>query len=118
MTGVAQRFSRDVLAIDPQTTAETIETAIRKQVTEFRRRGVVVALSGGIDSSVVTCLCVRVLGAARVHVLLMPERDSSDESDRLARLLASRLGLTPQLEDIEPILASAGCYARQAEAIR
>jgi NAD+ synthase len=118
MTGVARRFSRDVLAIDPQTTAETIETAIRKQVTEFRRRGVVVALSGGIDSSVVTCLCVRVLGAARVHVLLMPERDSSDESDRLARLLASRLGLTPQLEDIEPILASAGCYARQAEAIR
>ena len=88
MTGIARRFSRDVLAIDPQSTAETIETAIRKQVTEFRRRGVVVGLSGGIDSSVVACLCVRVLGADRVHVLLMPERDSSAESDRLGRLLA------------------------------
>jgi len=118
MTGVDRRFSRDVLAIDPPKTAETIEAAIRKQVTEFRRRGVVVGLSGGIDSSVVTALCVRALGAARVHVLLMPERDSSDESSQLARLLTSQLGVTPQLEDIEPILTSAGCYSRQTEAIR
>ena len=118
MTGVSRRFSNDVPAIDPQKTAEAIETAIRAQVTEFRRRGVVVGLSGGVDSSVVTCLCVRAIGAARVHVLLMPERDSSDESERLSHLLTSRLGVTPQRENIEPILESAGCYARQAEAVR
>jgi NAD+ synthase len=117
-TGVSRRFSNDVLAIDPQKTAEAIEAAIRAQVTEFRRRGVVVGLSGGVDSSVVTCLCVRAIGAARVHVLLMPERDSSDESERFSHLLTSRLGVTPQRENIEPILESAGCYARQAEAIR
>ena len=78
MTGESRRVSNDVLAIDPQKTAEAIETAIRAQVTEFRRRGVVVGLSGGIDSSVVTCLCVRAIGAARVHVLLMPERPVPD----------------------------------------
>jgi NAD+ synthase len=118
MTGVGRRFSSDVLAIDAQKTAETIEAAIRKQVAELRRRGVVVGLSGGIDSSVVTCLCVRALGAARVHVLMMPERDSSDESAQLARWLTTQLGVTPQLEDIEPILVGAGCYTRQVEAIR
>jgi NAD+ synthase len=116
--GLKRPFSSDVLALDPEKTAEAIETAIRRQVTEFHRRGVVLGLSGGVDSSVVTCLCVRALGAERVHVLLMPERDSSDESLQLARLLTSQLGVTPQLEDIEPILTSAGCYARQAEAIR
>ena len=118
MTSAGRHFTSDVLAIDAEKAAETIEAAIRKQVTEFRRRGVVVGLSGGIDSSVVTCVCVRALGAARVHVLLMPERDSSDESAQLARLLTSQLGVTPQLEDIEPILTSAGCYTAQAEAIR
>jgi GMP synthase PP-ATPase subunit len=97
MTGVSRRFSSDVLAIDPRKTAEAIETAIRTQITGFRRRGVVVGLSGGVDSSVVTCLCVRAIGAARVHVLLMPERDSSDESERLSLLLT----LTPaQVERI------------------
>ncbi len=68
-------FSSATLAIDLQKTAETIEEAIRQQVRELRRRGVVVGLSGGIDSSVVTCLAVRALGAERVQVLLMPERD-------------------------------------------
>ena len=118
MTHVSRRFSSDVLAIDPQKTAETIETAIRKQVTEFRRRGVVLGLSGGIDSSVCTSLCARALGASHVHVLTMPERDSSDESEQLAHLLTSQLGLSPQRENIEPILTSAGCYTRQTEAIR
>ena len=64
MTSVGRSFSSDVLAIDLQKTAETIEAAIRKQVTEFKRRGVVVGLSGGIDSSVVDLL-VRARARAR-----------------------------------------------------
>jgi NAD+ synthase len=87
-------------------------------VTELRRRGVVVGLSGGIDSSVVTCLCVRALGKERVHVLLMPERASSGESLTLGRLLTSQLGVSMAVEDIAPTLEAAGCYDRQNEAIR
>ena len=92
--------------------------AIRQQVGELRRRGIVVGLSGGIDSSVVTALCARALGPERVQVLLMPERDSSSESRSLGQLLTAKLGTPCIVEDIAPTLAAAGCYARQDEAIR
>jgi len=103
-------FTADVLRLDLAQTANVIEQAIRQQVQSLHRRGVVVGLSGGIDSSVVTSLCVRALGAERVHVLFMPERDSSSESLTLGRLLTTKLGATAQLEAIASILAAAGCY--------
>jgi NAD+ synthase len=112
-------FTPDVLAIDPVKTSSAIEEAIRNQVyRQLRKRGTVIALSGGIDSSVVTCLCARAVGAERVHVLLMPERHSSSEALTLGRLLTSTFGLPTTVEDIAPILEAAGCYRRQAEAIR
>ena len=67
-------FSSSTLAIDAEKTALAIENAIRRQVTDLRRRGIVVGLSGGIDSSVVTCLSARALGPERVQVLFIPER--------------------------------------------
>ncbi len=112
-------FSRDVLRIDaPQETAR-IEKAIREQVMgTLRKRGAVVGMSGGIDSSVVASLCARALGKDRVHGLFMPERDSSDDALRLGKLLAAQLGISATVEDIAPALAGLGCYARQLEAIR
>jgi NAD+ synthase len=112
------RVSFPALSIDAPAVAASIEDAIRKQVSRFRRRGVVVGLSGGIDSSVVTALCARALGASRLHVLLMPERDSSSESLELGRLLVNQLGTPSTVENIQPALAAVGCYARQDEAIR
>lgn len=111
-------FSSAVLALDLEQTARSIEQAIRRHVAELRRRGAVVGLSGGIDSSVVTTLCARALGPERVQVLLMPERASSPESERLGRLLATQLGTPVLVEDIAPTLEAAGCYRRQTDAIR
>jgi NAD+ synthase len=111
-------FSKDVLRIDPAATAAAIENAIRTQLQTLRRRGIVVGLSGGIDSSVVTTLCARALGPDRVLALLMPERDSSPESGSLARQLTSAFGIPTVTEDLSPMLEAAGCYARQLEAIR
>jgi NAD+ synthase len=117
--GSGAGFSGDVLRIDAARVAADIEEAIRSQVLgTLRRRGAVVGLSGGIDSSVVATLCVRALGPDRVVGLLMPERDSSNESMTLGRLIGDHLGITTVAEDIGPILAAAGCYRRQDEAIR
>jgi NAD+ synthase len=107
-----------VLDLDLSAVAAEIENAIRRHVGQFHKRGVVVGLSGGIDSSVVTALCVRALGPERVQVLLMPERDSSPESLTLGRLLAAQLATSVIIEDISGTLEAAGCYARQLEAIR
>ena len=112
-------FSRDVLEIDAPCIAAQIEEAIRAQVfNHLRRRGVVVGLSGGIDSSVVTTLCARALGAERVLALLMPERDSSSESATLGRLLTQKFSIPTAIEDLSDVLTAAGCYTRQNEAIQ
>src|SRR5918996_2649068 len=112
-------FSAAVLKIDAAQTAERIEHAIRDIVVgQLRRRGAVLGLSGGIDSSVTAALCVRALGRDRVIGLFMPEADSSPDSLELGRLLADSLGIRTFLEDITPILEGAGCYRRRDEAIR
>ena len=112
-------FGPDVLKIDAARVAGQIEAAIREQVLALlRRRGAVVGMSGGIDSSVVATLCVRALGKDRVLGLLMPERDSSGDALRLGRLLAAHLGIRHVVEDVAPALAGLGCYDRQLEAIR
>jgi NAD+ synthase len=115
---IQRTIDANPLAIDAPSTAAAIEQAIRRQVSGLKRRGAVVGLSGGIDSSVVTCLCVRALGAERVQVLFMPERDSSSDSLTLGRMLTSSLGVQATVEQIAPTLEAAGCYSRQAEAIR
>ncbi len=108
-----------LLDIDAAGVTRRIEEAIRTQVRSvLRRRGAVVGLSGGIDSSVVAALCARALGPERVLGLLMPERDSSGEAMTLGRVVAARLGIATLVEDIGPALAAAGCYARQSAAIR
>jgi NAD+ synthase len=112
-------FSPEVLAIDAPAVTEQITRAIESQVRgTLRRRGAVVGLSGGVDSSVVAALCTRALGPNRVLGLFMPERDSSDDSLRLGQILAAHLGIDTITENIGPILDAAGCYRRQIEAIR
>lgn len=112
-------MTADVLKIDPAATAARIEAGIRENVLgNLRRKGAVVAISGGVDSSVVAALCVRALGSERVFGLFLPEKDSSPHSLRLGRLLARLLGIRSCAEDITPVLEAAGCYRRRDDAIR
>jgi NAD+ synthase len=112
-------FSPEVLEIDAARMAERIEASIRESVfPQLRRKGAVLGLSGGIDSSVAAALCVRALGRERVLGLLMPEADSCQDSLRLGRHLAEFLGIRTAHEDITPILAGARCYERRDDAIR
>jgi NAD+ synthase len=110
---------KDVLTLDAAAEIERIAQSLRAQVLgEFRRRGAVMGLSGGIDSSVVAALCVRAFGRDKVLGLFMPERHSSDDALTLGRMLADSLGIEAIVEDIAPALEGLGCYRRQDEAIR
>jgi NAD+ synthase len=112
-------FSKAVLQIDPAAESERIAAALREQVLgTLKRRGLVVGLSGGVDSSVVAALAVRALGRDKVLALFMPERDSSGDALRLGRLVADSLGVETVLEDVGPALGGAGCYSRQTAAVR
>lgn len=112
-------FSADSLKLDHALEADRIVAAMREHVLRrFRKKGVVVGLSGGIDSSTVAALSIRALGPERVLGLLMPERDSSPETLPLSQQLARHLGIKTVHEDITGILEAVGCYRRRDEAIR
>lgn len=84
----------------------------------LRRRGAVVGLSGGIDSSVTAALCARALGPDKVFAVFMPETDSDPESLELGGLVATTLAVLSVTEDIGPMLEASGCYARRDKIIR
>jgi NAD+ synthase len=112
-------FTRHSLDINPELETERIVQALRQHVHQtLRRRGGVLGISGGVDSSVVLALCARAFGPDNVTALLLPEKDSDPESERLGRLVAGHFGVEPVLEVITPVLDGFGCYPRRDEAIR
>ncbi len=112
-------FSLSALELDYSGEAEKIATVLHECVLRrFRKKGVVVALSGGIDSSVVGALSVKALGRERVLGLLMPERESSSETLPLSRQIADHLGIKTVYEDISTTLEAVGCYKRRDDALR
>lgn len=112
-------LSPAVLALDAAAEAARISDSIRTQVQNtLRKRGAVVGLSGGVDSSVVAALCMGALGRDRVLGVFMPERDSSDDALVLGRLLAQTFDIEAITENVGPGLEAAGCYRRQEEAVR
>jgi len=99
-----------LMAIDAKAEIDRILSFIRDVTEGLRRTSVVVGLSGGIDSAVTASLCVEALGRDRVVGVVLPERDSSPESERLASEHAERLGIEVVKRDITPILESIGTY--------
>jgi len=111
-------FSHDVLKIDEAAEIERISARIRMILAQdLHRRGLIVAISGGIDSSCCAALAVRALGPKRVLGLIMPEKDSSDSSGERASVLAAHLGIEVVRKDIAPTLEAIGCYEWRDQAI-
>lgn len=112
-------FDRNVLQLDLERTVAEISERLRELVSRrMLRRGAVVAMSGGIDSSVTAALAVKALGPKKVFGLMLPELDSSARSRSLGESLARHLGIDYAVEDIAPTLRAIGCYERRDEAIR
>ncbi|WP_234408698.1 hypothetical protein [Marinilabilia salmonicolor] len=74
-----KKFTKDVLKIkEPEVLVDSICNKLREDIFHrFRRRGAVVGISGGIDSSVTLAIAVRAFGAEKVLGVLLPEHDSS-----------------------------------------
>ena len=111
-------LSADSLRIDPEKETVRIADFLKKSIIEFKRKGFILGVSGGIDSSVTLALCVKAVGKERVKVLQMPERHSASETLPLSELVADHFGVARYLEDISPVLEALQFYRRYGDAIR
>lgn len=112
-------FTKDSLKIDAARVADELCQTMRNQIRrDLKKTGAVVGISGGIDSSVCAALAARALGPKRVVGIMMPETDSSPESESLARELAAAFGFETIKENISTGLAGLGCYQRRDEAVK
>jgi NAD+ synthase len=113
-------FSKEILQLDNvETVVEEITQKLRDDVFHtLNRKGGVIGISGGIDSSVCLALAARALGSDRVLGVMIPEKDSDPESEELALLLSKKFGVTAVKEVITPALAGLKCYERRDEAVK
>jgi len=113
------RLPSDVLRVDAAAEVERIGESLRRIVgLTLRRRGVIIALSGGVDSAVCAALAARALGPSKVFGLMLPEKDSSPTSLTRGRHVAEQLGIPYAVENIQPTLEAIGCYRSRDEAMR
>lgn len=98
------------MKIRPEELAPTLENFIWHYMEKLEREGVILGLSGGIDSAVVAALCKRAVGAEKTLALIMPEKDSKKEQAEDALNLANELGINHRLIDITPHLKKLGVY--------
>jgi len=115
---VSTGFDQDGLMLDAEEETRKIVDRLRVSVHQtLRRQGAVVGISGGIDSSVVLALSARAFGPRRVVGLLLPEKESSEDSAELAQKVADHYNVPTVTEDITAALEGLGCYRRRDEAI-
>ncbi len=113
-------FSKDILHIENiEIVCNDIIKKLKTDVAKkLQRRGAVIGISGGIDSSVCLALSAKAFGPNKVTAIMLPEQDSSDDSRILAEKLAAKFDVTDTLvEDITQALNGFGCYQRRDEAI-
>ena len=113
------KFTRDSILLDPKTETNRLIKELKEIVVfNLKKRGAVIGVSGGIDSSVVLALCAKTFGPDRVIAVMMPERDSSPESKRLATLLCEKFKVSYVLEDLTDAVNGFGCYKKRDEAVK
>jgi len=112
-------MDKNVLVLDEAAEVDKICARIRELLQkDLKRRGLVVAISGGVDSAVCAALAVKAVGVGKVFGLLLPEHDSSSQSVSLGEQVAQQLGIEYQIQNIAPTLEAIGCYHWRDEAIR
>jgi len=112
-------FTKDSINIDPAKEVEIITSRLKESVAKkLKKRGAIVGISGGIDSSVVLALCAKAFGPERVLGVMMPESDSNPDSLDLAKSLSKKFNTKYMIEDMTATLAGFSCYNRRDEAIK
>ncbi len=101
---------KKALKIDPQKTQQEISTFLQNRCQDLNRKGIILGLSGGLDSSLLAYLAVSSFGKEKVHALYLPDRDSKPLHKKHAQLVADSLQIPFIAQDITPSLETLGVY--------
>lgn len=119
MTVEVNRIAEEIFAFDEEEEIAKICESMRSMLGQtLKKRGLVVAVSGGIDSAVCCALAARAVGDRKTFALLLPERDSAASSVQRGRELVEQLGVQYALQDIAAVLEAIGCYQWRDDAIK
>jgi len=117
--GANMAYTRDAININPQKETEQIVQKLKNDIANvLKKRGAVVGVSGGLDSAVVLALCVKALGANRIYGVIMPEKESSEDSLPLAKKVCELFHVEYIVEKMTPSLEGFDAYHRRDEAIK
>jgi NAD+ synthase len=116
---ITKQFSKDILNFENiEAEANRISGKLREDVLRvLKRKGAVIGISGGIDSSLTLAIAVKAIGADKVLGIMLPEKDSSPESKDMAQRLAGKFNIQVIEENITGALDGFGCYTRRDEAV-
>lgn len=101
---------KKAIAIDPEKTRNEITSFLQRTCHDLNREGIILGLSGGLDSSVLAFLAVASLGKEKVRTLYLPDRDSKRCHKEHAQLVADLLNLSFVVWDLTPSLEALGIY--------
>jgi len=114
-----KKFTKDIIKLDNvKETCDMIIERLKDDVyNRLQRKGGAIGISGGIDSSVCMALAAKAFGSENVFAIMLPEKDSSSDSEDLAKILADKFGVKTITENISGALEGFGCYTRRDEAM-
>jgi len=101
---------KEKLAIDPEQVCHEVKTLLIDKLETMGKDGILIGLSGGLDSAVVAYLAMRSVGSENLTLLNMPDRDSKKIHRQHARLIANELGVPLKIQKLTPTLQAAGLY--------